>query len=31
LGVWLAMDGNNRDKIVVLRHKAEEWADNIRI
>jgi hypothetical protein len=30
LGVWLAMDGNNREEIVALRQKAEEWADNIR-
>jgi hypothetical protein len=30
LGVFLAMDGNNREEIIKLRAKTQEFADQIR-
>jgi hypothetical protein len=30
LGVFLAMDGNNKDEIIKLRHKTEEFAEQLR-
>jgi ribonuclease HI len=30
LGVFLAMDGNNKEQIIKLRHKTEEFAEQLR-